>query len=210
MSAPTVLIADDHPLIRVGVRGALQRGGWIVCAEATDAAGAVEAAVREQPDACLLDIRMPGGGIEAAAEIARRVPRSAIVMLTVSRDDGDLLDALRAGAVGYLLKDTDPDRLPLALRGVLDGEAALPRHLVSLVIDDFRGRDRRTSLLRRRGESLTEQEWEVVELMSEGFTTFQIADRLFIEPAAVRARVASILEKLQVPSGRAALRFLSR
>jgi DNA-binding NarL/FixJ family response regulator len=210
VSAPTVLIADDHPLIRVGVRGALQRGGWIVCAEATDAAGAVEAAVREQPDACLLDIRMPGGGIEAAAEIARRVPRSAIVMLTVSRDDGDLLDALRAGAVGYLLKDTDPDRLPLALRGVLDGEAALPRHLVSLVIDDFRGRDRRTSLLRRRGESLTEQEWEVVELMSEGFTTFQIADRLFIEPAAVRARVASILEKLQVPSGRAALRFLSR
>lgn len=210
MSAPTVLIADDHPLIRVGVRGALQRGGWIVCAEATDAVGAVEAAVREQPDACLLDIRMPGGGIEAAAEIARRVPRSAIVMLTVSRDDGDLLDALRAGAVGYLLKDTDPDRLPLALRGVLDGEAALPRHLVSLVIDDFRGRDRRTSLLRRRGESLTEQEWEVVELMSEGFTTFQIADRLFIEPAAVRARVASILEKLQVPSGRAALRLLSR
>jgi DNA-binding NarL/FixJ family response regulator len=210
VSAPTVLIADDHPLIRVGVRGALQRGGWIVCAEATDAAGAVEAAVREQPDACLLDIRMPGGGIEAAAEIARRVPRTAIVMLTVSRDDGDLLDALRAGAVGYLLKDTDPDRLPLALRGVLDGEAALPRHLVSLVIDDFRGRDRRTSLLRRRGESLTEQEWEVVELMSEGFTTFQIADRLFIEPAAVRARVASILEKLQVPSGRAALRFLSR
>lgn len=210
MSPPTVLIADDHPLIRVGVRGALQRGGWIVCAEATDAAGAVEAAVREQPDACLLDIRMPGGGIEAAAEIARRVPRSAIVMLTVSRDDGDLLDALRAGAVGYLLKDTDPDRLPLALRGVLDGEAALPRHLVSLVIDDFRGRDRRTSLLRRRGESLTEQEWEVVELMSEGFTTFQIADRLFIEPAAVRARVASILEKLQVPSGRAALRLLSR
>jgi DNA-binding NarL/FixJ family response regulator len=210
VSAPTVLIADDHPLIRVGVRGALQRGGWIVCAEATDAAGAVEAAVREQPDACLLDIRMPGGGIEAAAEIARRVPRSAIVMLTVSRDDGDLLDALRAGAVGYLLKDTDPDRLPLALRGVLDGEAALPRHLVSLVIDDFRGRDRRTSLLRRRGESLTEQEWEVVELMSEGFTTFQIADRLFIEPAAVRARVASILEKLQVPSGRAALRLLSR
>jgi DNA-binding NarL/FixJ family response regulator len=210
VSAPTVLIADDHPLIRVGVRGALQRGGWIVCAEATDAAGAVEAAVREQPDACLLDIKMPGGGIEAAAEIARRVPRSAIVMLTVSRDDGDLLDALRAGAVGYLLKDTDPDRLPLALRGVLDGEAALPRHLVSLVIDDFRGRDRRASLLRRRGESLTDQEWEVVELMSEGFTTFQIADRLFIEPAAVRARVASILEKLQVPSGRAALRLLSR
>lgn len=210
MSAPTVLIADDHPLIRVGVRGALQRGGWTVCAEATDAAGAVEAAVREQPDACLLDIRMPGGGIEAAAEIARRVPRSAIVMLTVSRDDGDLLDALRAGAVGYLLKDTDPDRLPQALRGVLDGEATLPRHLVSLVIDDFRGRDRRASLLRRRGESLTEQEWEVVELMSEGFTTFEIADRLFIEPAAVRARVASILEKLQVPSGRAALRLLSR
>jgi DNA-binding NarL/FixJ family response regulator len=208
VTAPRVLIADDHPLIRVGVRGALQRGGWIVCAEATNAADAVEAAVRERPDACLLDIRMPGGGISAAAEITENVPESAVVMLTVSRDDADLLDALRAGAVGYLLKDTDPDRLPLALRSVLEGEAPLPRHLVSLVADEFRGRARRTPLLRRHDSTLTEQEWEVVELMSAGYTTFEIADRLFIEPSAVRAHVASILEKLQVPSARAAVRLL--
>ena len=115
MTAPRVLIADDHPLIRVGVRGALQRGGWVVCAEATNAPDAVDAAVRERPDACLLDIKMPGGGISAAGEITERVPETTVVMLTVSRDDADLLDALRAGAVGYLLKDTDPDRLPLAL-----------------------------------------------------------------------------------------------
>jgi len=131
------------------------------------------------------------------------------VMLTVSRDDGDLLNALRAGAVGYLLKDTDPDRLPQALRSVLDGEAALPRHLLSLVIDEFRGRARRGPLLRRRDGTLTEQEWEVVELMSAGYSTFEIADRLFIEPSAVRGHVASILEKLQVPSARAAVRLLS-
>lgn len=204
-----VLIADDHPLIRVGVRRALERGGWDVCAEAVDASTAVEAAVRERPDVCLLDITMPGSGIEAAAQIARDVPESAIVMLTVSRSDSDLLQALRVGASGYLLKDTDPDRLPLALRGVLDGEAALPRHLVSLVIGEFRERERRRPLLRRRGAALNEREWEVVELMSQGLSTFEIADELFIEPSAVRSHVSAILEKLHVSTRKAALQVLS-
>ena len=208
--APTILIADDHPLIRIGVRHALERAGWQVCAEAVDAAGAVEAATMTRPDVCLLDIRMPGGGIEAAAEIAAQVPETEIVMLTVSRDDSDLFEALRAGATGYLLKDTDPDRLPLALRGVLDGEAALPRHLVSLVIGEFRDRRGRAALLRRRGPSLTDREWEVVELMRDGLSTFEMADRLLIEPAAVRDHVGAILEKLQVSSRTSALQRLSR
>src|SRR5436309_14468567 len=119
-----VLIADDHPMARVGVRLALERGGFAVCAEAADADSAIEAAEREQPDICLLDIQMPGSGIHAAEEIARKVPEAAVVMLTVSRTDRDLFDALRVGASGYLLKDMDPERLPLALHGVLEGEAA--------------------------------------------------------------------------------------
>jgi DNA-binding NarL/FixJ family response regulator len=205
-----VVIADDHPMTRVGVRIALERDGFEICAEADDAATAVEAAQRERPDICLLDIQMPGSGIHAAEEIARKVPDAAIVMLTVSRSDRDLFDALRVGASGYLLKDTDPERLPLALRGVLDGEAALPRHLVSLVIEEFRERGRRRPLLKKRGVVLTDREWEVLELMSQGLTTFEIADRLFIEPVTVRAHVSAILKKLQVSSRKAALELLAR
>lgn len=205
-----VVIADDHPMTRVGVRIALERDGFEICAEADDAASAVEAAERESPDICLLDIQMPGSGIRAAEEIARKVPDAAIVMLTVSRSDRDLFDALRVGASGYLLKDTDPERLPLALRGVLDGEAALPRHLVALVIDEFRERGRRRPLLKRRGVVLTDREWEVLELMSHGLTTFEIADRLFIEPVTVRTHVSAILKKLQVSSRNEALELLER
>jgi len=192
------------------VRLALERAGLQVCAEAADGPAAVEAAVRERPDVCLIDIQMPGGGIQAAGEIARRVPESGIVMLTVSRRDADLFDALRAGASGYLLKDTDPDRLPHALRGVLEGEAALPRHLVSLVIDEFRGRRRRRLplLQRRAGAEVSPREWEVLELMRQGLTTKEIAEQLSIEPVTVRTHVWSILKKLRVPDRQAALRLL--
>src|SRR6185436_9962129 len=104
----TVLIADDHAAARAGVRTALEHGGFVVCAEASDGPGAVDAALRERPDACLLDVHMPGGcGIEAAAEIAARLPGTAIAMLTVSADEEDLFAAIQAGAVGYLLKDVD-------------------------------------------------------------------------------------------------------
>ena len=211
MSEPLrVVIADDHQLTRVGVRRALERGGFEVCAEAHDAASAVEVAEREQPDICLLDIQMPGSGIHAAEEIAMKVPDAAVVMLTVSRSDRDLFDALRAGASGYLLKDMDPERLPLALSGVLEGEAALPRHLVALVIEEFRERGRRRPLLKKRGVVLTNREWEVLELMSQGLTTFEIADRLFIEPVTVRTHVSAILKKLHVSSRKEALQLLER
>lgn len=211
MSEPLrVVIADDHQLTRVGVRLALERGGFKVCAEADDAPSAVEAAERERPDICLLDIQMPGSGIHAAEEIARKVPDAAIVMLTVSRSDRDLFDALRVGASGYLLKDMDPERLPLALNGVLEGEAALPRHLVALVIEEFRERGRRRPLLKKRGVVLTDREWEVLELMSQGLTTFEIADRLFIEPVTVRTHVSAILKKLHVSSRKEALQLIER
>jgi DNA-binding NarL/FixJ family response regulator len=205
-----ILIADDHPMTRVGVRLALERGGFEICAEADDAESAVVAAERERPDVCLLDVHMPGSGIHAADVISRELPECAIVMLTVSRTDKDLFDALRAGAAGYLLKDTDPGRLPLALRGVLDGEAALPRHLVALVIDEFRARGRRRPLLKRRGVVLTERESEVLDLMADGLSTFEIADRLFIEPVTVRTHVSAILKKLQVSSRKEALQLIER
>jgi DNA-binding NarL/FixJ family response regulator len=207
-----VLIADDHPPTRLGVRLALERGGFVVCAEAPDADTAVERALTERPEVCLLDINMPGDGIRAAELIARELPETAVVMLTVSRADTDLFNALRAGACGYLLKDIDPARLPLALYGVLEGEAALPRRLVALLIEEFRERRRRRRipLVGRRGVELTDREWEVLELMRDGLSTEEIAARLFISPVTVRTHVSAILRKLQVRTREAALELLER
>jgi DNA-binding NarL/FixJ family response regulator len=206
-----VLIADDHLPTRAGVRRVLESDGFDVCAEVASGEEAIEAAVRERPDVCLLDVRMPGaGGVAAAAEIARRVPDASIVMLTVSRDDTDLFDALRAGAQGYLLKDVSREALPGALRSVLAGEAQLPASLVARVLDEFRGRQRhQRALLRvRPAVQLRRREWEVLELLRDGLSTAEIAERLFIAEVTVRSHVSAILRKLRVPDRAAAVRLL--
>jgi DNA-binding NarL/FixJ family response regulator len=200
------LIADDHPPTRAGIKAALERDGFVVCTEAADARAAIEGARSERPDVCLLDIHMPGDGIYAAETISRELPEVAVVMLTVSRTDEDLFNALRAGASGYLLKDIDPMRLPLALRGVLEGR------LVALLIEEFRERKRRRRipLVGRRAAELTDREWEVLDGMKQGLTTDEIAGRLFISPVTVRTHVSAILRKLHVPTREAALELLER
>jgi DNA-binding NarL/FixJ family response regulator len=205
-----VVIADDHVPTRAGVRGSLEDAGFVVCADVGSGPAAVAAALRYDPDVCLLDVNMPGGGIEAAGEIAAALPNTQIVMLTASREDDDLFAALRAGASGYLLKDTDPDRLPFALRGVLSGEAALPRALVARVIEEFRdrGRRRRLPVLRRLNVDLTDREWEVLELLREELSTKEIAQRLSISDVTVRRHVGTVLKKLQVKDRAAAARLL--
>lgn len=196
----SVVLADDHTAVRAGIRLALAGEGFNVVAEASDGPGAVEATLRERPDIALLDVNMPGSGIKAAEEIAAALPDTVVVMLTVSRDDDDLFAALRAGASGYLLKDTDPGRLPFALRGVLEGEAALPRGLVARLIEEFRtrGKRRRLPLMRQRGVELTEREWEVLEFLHDGMSTAEIAERMSISPVTVRRHVSEILKKLRV------------
>jgi DNA-binding NarL/FixJ family response regulator len=186
--------------MRAGVRLALQGHGFRVVGEAADAAGAIEAALREQPDVCLLDIHMPGNGITACAEIRSRLPETKVVMLTVSQNDSDLFAALQAGAAGYLLKGMDTARLAAALRGVLEGEAALPRTLVTKLIDEFRARggQGRVGLVRPTENDLTSREWEVLDLMAEGLNTREMAKRLFISDTTVRRHVGSILKKLEV------------
>lgn len=212
MSTPEparVLLADDHAPTRASVRAALEDRGFAVCAEAPSATAAVAAALRERPDICLLDIHMPGNGITAARRITAQLPDTAVVMLTVSRNDADLFDALRAGASGYLLKDIDPQRLPDELSNVLAGEAALPRSLVTRVIEEFRGRDQRRLSLRARSRvKLTSREWEVLNLLRDGLSTAEIAARLFISPVTVRTHVSALLRKLRVPDRHAAVRLL--
>jgi DNA-binding NarL/FixJ family response regulator len=200
-----VVVADDHVPTRAGVRDALERDGFLVVAEAAHAEAAVAAAVRERPDVCLLDIHMPGGGITAAARISEQLPGTAVVMLTVSRDDGDLFAALKAGAAGYLLKDMDPDRLPAALLGVLSGEAALPRTLMARVLEEFRSTRRGPGVPRFEGRCvrLTSRESEVLEMLRDELGTAQIADRLGLSPVTVRRHVSALLAKLRVPDRKA-------
>jgi DNA-binding NarL/FixJ family response regulator len=166
----------------------------------SDAPTAIDAAVRERPDVALLDINMPGSGIAAAWEIHARLPQTKVVMLTVSRDDVHLFASLRAGAAGYLLKEMNPHSLPRALRSMLEGEVALPRELVGLVVDEFRDRaaSRRTAVAEGPERQLTSREWQVLELLRRELTTAQIARRLVVAPVTVRTHVNSILKKLRV------------
>jgi DNA-binding NarL/FixJ family response regulator len=204
-----VLIADDHAPTRADLREAVEHDGrFVVVAEAADGAGAVEAALRERPDLCLLDIRMPGSGIAVTRELTTRLPDTKVVMITVSLDDDDLLNALRAGASGYLLKDIDLERLPHALMDTLNGGAAIPRRLVARVVAEFRDHGpRRRAIVTERGYDLTSREWEVLGLIRQGLSTSQIASRLFVSRATVRSHVAALLKKLDVPD-REALRRL--
>jgi two-component system, NarL family, nitrate/nitrite response regulator NarL len=124
--SPRVLIADDHVPTRARVSMVLERGGFEICAHAGNARAAIDAAVRELPDVCLLDVHMPGSGITAAEEINARLAGTVVVMLTVSHEANDLSDARRAGARGYLLKDMDPALMSEALRSALRGDAVFP------------------------------------------------------------------------------------
>jgi DNA-binding NarL/FixJ family response regulator len=205
----TVLLADDHPAVRAGVRGALEGGGLTICAEVGNAEDAVEAAVEHRPDVCLLDVRMPGGGIWAAKEISEQVEDTIVVMLTVSSAQEELFEALRAGASGYLLKDMDPKRLPQLLRAAVVGEAPLPPTLVARLVDEFRTRGRRrfVALPERRSVELTSREYEVLELLRKGLSTADIAERLFISRITVKRHISSVMQKLNVRTRADAVRL---
>jgi DNA-binding NarL/FixJ family response regulator len=207
-----VLVADDHEPTREDVRRALTRDSrFEICAEAVDASGAVAAALREHPDLCLLDIRMPGGGLLALWEIVSRLPETRIVMLTVSEDDADLFAALRSGASGYLLKDISPRLLPDCLRDVHEGRAVIAPQLVSRVVAEFRSGDPRRRALASTHEllrRLTSREWQVLEELRHQRSTNQVAARLLISPSAVRAHIASIVRKLGVADRNEAVALL--
>ena len=204
-----VVIADDHVPTREDIRLALEEDGrFEVCGEAGDAAGAVEAAVGERPDVCLLDINMPGGGVAAAWEISARLRKTKVVMLTVSAEDRDLFSALKAGAAGYLLKDLDPAELPRALARVVGGEAAVAPRLVGRVITEFRDRSARRRKTAAEGPEaqLTSREWQILDLLRHGLSTSEIARRLVVSPVTVRTHVNSMMKKLKVGSREELLR----
>jgi two-component system NarL family response regulator len=208
----TIVLADHQSQDRAAARPVLSDAGFEILAEVVNAQAAIAAVHRFMPSVCTVEISLPGGGITVLERLSSEVPEVPLVVLTDSRSDTDLFDALRAGAAGYLLKDMNLQRLPVALRGAIDGEAALPRALATRLAEEFRarGRRKRLSLPGRRDVHLTTREWDVLEFMDQGLTTKEIADRLFVAPVTVRTHVSAILKKLSVEDRAAVLRLLEQ
>ena len=209
----TVLLADDHQATRAGIRLALEGRSFEIVAEVSSADAAVAEAVAHHPDLCLLDLYMPGGGIDATRRIHLEVPESKIVVLTVSTSEDDVFNALIAGASGYLRKDISAERLPAALHAVLEGEAAVPRSLGRRLIEDLRahssgGWENPRFARQRDRPELTPREWEVLQLVAERLPTSAVGQRLGISEITVRRHISSIMHKLGVPSRASAVRLL--
>jgi DNA-binding NarL/FixJ family response regulator len=201
-----VLLADAHAATLAGLRMALSGDPFTVVAEAGDAESAVAAALREHPDVCVLDADMPGGAATATADITRELRDKEVVVLASERDDATMLDVVRAGAMGYLLKGMDPDRLRYAIIGVTNGEAAVPRTLMARLMLEFRLREHRRSLV--GSAQLTPREFAVLELLAEGASTRTMAQNLGISEVTVRRHVSSVLAKLGVSDRAAAVEAL--
>jgi DNA-binding NarL/FixJ family response regulator len=211
-SAPiTVILGEDQVGIRAGVRDALESQGLHILAEVATAEDAVASAIQHRPAVCLLAVHLRGGGIAAAERIKTELPDTKIVMLTGSDRDEDLFASIRAGADGYLLKDTSATRLPKAIRGVASGEAAIPRRLVARLVQDYRDRGRRRVLHLTRSATpveITSREFEVMAKMREGQSTAEIARDLRISEVTVRRHISSVAHKLGASSRRTALAMI--
>ena len=193
-----VLIADDHPLFREGMRGRLDRVADVaVVGEAASGEEAVELAHELKPHVVLMDIKMPGlNGIEATREILRANPRVGVLMLTMFEDDDSVFAAMRAGAKGYLLKDSGGEEVVYAIRAVSSGEAVFGSGVAERIIGFFSGP--RPATPQRAFPELTEREEEVLSLVAQGKSNQEIARRLFVSLKTVRNHVSNILLKLQV------------
>jgi DNA-binding NarL/FixJ family response regulator len=209
LEAISVLIADHQAAFRAGMRASLEADGFVIVAETEDARSTVSAALRTRPDICLMDVVMPGNGLNALAAIARRSPATTTVVLTTSSDSADLIAALERGASGYLLKGMRSAELAKTLRAVRSGEPALSRAMVPALIDQVRGRPRRRLAMPDGSVELTAREWDVAELLRDGLNTAEIAGRLGVSPVTVRRHMTSVLKKLGVPDRQAAIRALN-
>ncbi|WP_199040153.1 response regulator [Glycomyces salinus] len=195
-----VLLADDQPLMRGGFKALIEaEDDMTVVAEAADGPAAVELALESRPDVALVDVEMPGGdGISAVREIAEcaRLADLRVVMLTNYSFDSYVFDALRAGAAGYLVKDTEPEELLRCVRAAAAGETLLSPAIASKLVAEYVAHP--PSRLAGKVDGLTERESEIVALVARGLTNTEIAERLFISPATAKTHVHRAMMKLRV------------
>ncbi len=195
---PRVLLAEDHTMMRAGVRALLEREGYRVIAEAPDGRVAVKLARAEKPDVAVIDVAMPNlNGIEATRQIRDELPRTKVIVLSMHGQQQYVAEALRAGASGYLLKDAAVSELLDAVRAVLEGRIFLSSAVSGVALDDY------VKLMRNEGpvgglELLSGREREVLQLIAESKTNSEIGKALHISPHTVDTHRRNIMDKLDI------------
>jgi two-component system NarL family response regulator len=196
-----LLLADDHGLFREGLRRLLaDHPRLTVVGEAADAQEVLRRARRLQPDIVLMDVHMPGGGIEATRAIRAELPDVQVLILTVSESEEDLMAAVRAGAKGYILKTADFDQLLRSIDTVAAGQPAFNREMTNKLLSQLSSLDS-AAPPRRRGDTrreLSERELEILRFIAQGASNRQIANQLYLSENTVRTHLAHILEKLRL------------
>ncbi|MDX6465876.1 MAG: hypothetical protein QOI27_916 [Gaiellaceae bacterium] len=194
----SVLLVDDQPLVRAGLSVLLEAEGDIaVMAEADGGAEAVRLASEIRPDVVVMDIRMPGvDGLEATRQIVEVVPDARILILTTFELDEYIYAALRGGASGFLLKDSEPSELVRAIRLIAAGEAVLSPSVTRRLITEFASRPERLGVGPEQLDRLTEREREVMALVAAGLSNEEIASRLVVAPATAKTHVSRAMRKL--------------
>lgn len=193
-----VLIVDDHAIVRKGIRALLTEcGDFEIVAEVADGQEAVLAAQKTRPDVILMDLLMPGmDGIEATRQITSQQPEVSILVLTSFAADNKVFPAIKAGAFGYVLKDSSPEDLIRAIRQVHRGEPALHPTIARKLLQEVA----HPAELQPAPEALTVRELEVLRLIAQGLSNQEIGDELAVSEATVRAHVSRILGKLHLAS----------
>jgi two-component system NarL family response regulator len=206
-----LLVVDDVPLFRAGLTAALQGAGYDVVGEAANGEAAVAIAESELPDIVLLDVLMPGeSGIDAMQKIHAVSPNSAIVLLTGSESEEDLVSAIKLGARGYIVKDMPFDHLVLSIDNVAAGGAAISPVMAGKLFDVARQFVLHQDLVGARKPSLTAREIEVLEMVADGKTSREIGDLLFISENTVKNHIRNILDKLGLHSRNEAVLYAVR
>jgi two-component system, NarL family, response regulator DegU len=190
-----LLLADDHRMLREGLRRSMTDEGFDVVGEAADGEQAVKLCAETQPDVVLMDVTMPDvDGVQATARIRSANPETRVVMLTMHADEGVIASAIRAGASGYLVKDCSTDEIAEAVRLAADDEAALSPGLAASMLDEVRKIETATAPEAER--IVTKREEEVLQLIADGCSTSEVAQQLYISQKTVKNHLASIYQKL--------------
>ena len=206
-----VLVVDDAPLFRTGLRAALTEANFDVVGEAEDAPSAVIEAERLQPDIIVLDVLMPGqSGLEVVDKLLAAAPDTRGVLLTVSESEEDLLTAIKAGARGYVIKDTPFPVLATAIIDVVENGAVVSPRMASKLFTVVQQMLRHRDLTASRKPTLTGREIEVLQLVAQGYTSREIGEQLFISENTVKNHVRNILDKLGLHSRNEAVLYALR
>jgi DNA-binding NarL/FixJ family response regulator len=194
-----VLVVDDHDLFRTGLRNLLEEEGVNVVGEAENGETAIRLAADLAPDVVIMDLNMPGaGGVETTRRLSGLAPLSRVVVLTISADDEDVMNAVLAGACGYLLKDASIQELIAGIRAASEGESLISPQIAAKVLRRLRAQSKDVDAAETIRAELSDRELQVLKLIANGKDNAQIASELFISPKTVKNHISNILMKLQI------------